>query len=800
MAAKPARPKRSDWNPPAKYRRWVAVKFRDLADRHLDWPYVDGVERFILEHQLGPWGGLRRDFPGIKLRRTFTAVDPERLATLVNKAQRLSGGMGFDDVLRHFRIRVPAGQDHDALADRLQAWDVVEIAYVESPPTPPPVDPDESATIDLDNLGHLLGNRAGIGALLVRDRSGGRGEGTHFADVEQGWDLDSTDAFVDHPDLDPGDLAPGRITLRSGVNNNSPRHGINVLGVIRALENSKHAQGVAPLARGILVSEYRNPGDTEANRGDAILAALDALPAGGVMLLELQIERTDRAPSAEFWPVELEDASLRMIQLATALGVTVIEAAGDGDDQVGTTTNLGRLDDTPQLDPTSTSFADSGAILVASATHRDPHRPLGFGVNIQTRYGTRVDCYAWGEKVGTTSVDAMGGEKYDGSFGDTSAASAIIAGTALVVQGMFQAAGGFPVMPARLRDILRDATLGTRSEDPPNDQIGVMPDLSLIANRWIPSTGPDVFLRDNTADTGAPHTGPASLSPDIIVRRSPVADPHAAFGAGSGTEMDADLSDSVASGRDHFLYVRLKNRGTTDSGPVNVHLYWARPSSLVTPESWTHIPLGVSGPSTIVPNVPAGGTLTVSSEVLWPASEIPASGHYCFVAVVDAVNDPAPHPVWLEDWDHFVRFIRDNNNVTWRNFNVVDIVMGTKTALSFSVCGAAKRKARMRLSALGRQLAGFAITLEMPGELAKLLGLGSPLDRKGRKGSFHLPIGVHDEQILGEAEFPAGYRAKCRLLVEPVNGKPPKPGVIAIRQSTDDLEVGRITWALKPRA
>jgi serine protease len=61
--------------------------------------------------------------------------------------------------------------------------------------------------------------------------------------------------------------------------------------------------------------------------------------------------------------------------------------------------------------------------------------------------------------------------------------------------------------------------------------------------------------------------------------------------------------------------------------------------------------------------------VTVSPAIPW--SSVPAPGHYCFVGVVGNALDPAPDPATLFDWTTYQQYLRQNNNVTWRNFNVV---------------------------------------------------------------------------------------------------------------------------------
>lgn len=70
--------------------------------------------------------------------------------------------------------------------------------------------------------------------------------------------------------------------------------------------------------------------------------------------------------------------------------------------------------------------------------------------------------------------------------------------------------------------------------------------------------------------------------------------------------------------------------------------------------------------------VPVGDTLVVSDALVWPAADIPGTGHYCFVGILDHAADPAPVLPSPTDWDGFRSFIRNQNNVSWRRFNVLD--------------------------------------------------------------------------------------------------------------------------------
>jgi hypothetical protein len=118
---------------------------------------------------------------------------------------------------------------------------------------------------------------------------------------------------------------------------------------------------------------------------------------------------------------------------------------------------------------------DSEAIVVGAATPGKRHQRIE-GSN----FGRRVDCYAWGGGVATTG---RGPDVVVGNFNGTSAAAAIVAGAAVVVQGIAKAYRGEPLKPETLRTLFRDPSLGTPSAHPDTDLIGVMPDLKKIIPR-----------------------------------------------------------------------------------------------------------------------------------------------------------------------------------------------------------------------------------------------------------------------------------------------------------------------------
>jgi serine protease len=750
----------------------VVVKLRG----EIDLPYEDGVEKYLVDRGLASWEQLAHMFPGITLARLYTSMDTERLRALERRAAERDQTYDSPNLLSYFVIDCPPEVDPEALVKELSAWRIVEVAYIEGGPTPPPVvagdDPRWPNQIYLDAAPD--GINAEFAWTIAGGDGGGATAGLQFVDLEQGWTLN-------HEDL----VAAG-ITLISGVSNAYFGHGTAVLGQVVSVDNGLGGIGITPnIASCRVVSQWRTA--TTYNTAEAILDAVAALDFGDILLLEAQTS----AFGLSMVPVEVEDAVFDAIRLGTALGVVIVEAGGNGGNNLDTFTHpvKGQF-----LNRGSANFRDSGAILVGAASSTVPHNRLWF-----SSFGSRVDCYAWGEDIDTTGDGWTGNltTSYTTSFGGTSGASPIITGAALALQGIAATNLGYRFSPSQLRGILSNPATGTTSGNPAADQIGVMPNLHAIITSDVLNLAPDIYLRDYVGDTGNPHSGAISASPDIILRPVAVADPQSAFGEGSGTENSATLGSEAEAGQDNMIYVRVRNRGGSTATNVRADVFWSPVATLVTPDLWTSVG------SVTIPLVSSGDLLTVSDAITWPAAAIPGPGHYCLVGLIGVAGDPAPSPTDFMDWDNFRQFIRNNNNVTWRNFNVVTNVPPAHEAqgfiaLDFLAPGAPDKARRMQLEVIARLPEGARVQLELPRYLADALFQRSPFEKHTRADRVVVPIKASGRHLLGTALFPARSRAELRLLVHIPEEARKYAYEIAVRQLYEQEEVGRVTWRLAP--
>ena len=197
-----------------------------------------------------------------------------------------------------------------------------------------------------------------------------------------------------------------------------------------------------------------------------------------------------------------------------------------------------------------------------------------------------------------------------------------------------------------------------------------------VANFRCSSPGANnVWMKDTWNDTGAepdPLTAAEDMwkSPYIWVRNS----------------QDTDLihqhqHQNPEFGSSNWVYVKLHNGGgATAAG--NLELYWANAStSLTWPAAWQ-----------LLTTIPVGSFASHSTRVVeaqW--SDLPATGHYCMVARWVSASDPMTNAE-TSDIGYNVRY---NNNIAWRNLNIVDLVSDSSSDATFIVRNVDKDLAAM---------------------------------------------------------------------------------------------------------
>jgi hypothetical protein len=469
-----------------KFSPRIVLKFRD--DFHMPYDGQQEINDFLLDKNIISWNQMLKTFPGIRVNKLFTSLSKGDLLEMAVKAKNRNKSYAPPNFLTYFTIDFPNEKDKNKLLKEIWKDKNIEYAYKESKAYPPAAPAATSGT-----QGYLDPAPKGIDAKVAWTNGGSGNAGLQFIDLEQGWTLNhiglpltaAVAATPVTPAIPPGPV----IQVISGSSVDHFGHGTAVLGIILAQPNETGCVGIAPNITANVISQASRLSDVGErvkgsndntvfvnNTSNAIATATSVLKPGDVLLLETQLLfDSSQSTTPTNYPPEIESAIFKSIQLAVQSGIIVIEPAANGG------SNLDKFkDDSGQLvlkrDPGNAAFKDSGAIMVGSATTRVPHTR-----DASTNYGSRIDCYAWGNRIKTigNTGNNQSTTDFTKTFNGTSGAAAIIAGAALSIQSMRESLGKPRYTPDEMRNLLANQVNGTASKKK-SDQIGVMPDLNKI--------------------------------------------------------------------------------------------------------------------------------------------------------------------------------------------------------------------------------------------------------------------------------------------------------------------------------
>lgn len=507
---------------------------------------------------------------------------------------------------------------------------------------------------------------AGLSARFVWGMSGGLGQEIPFIQVDADWNVEGGE--VCHCGLSEGIEVAWGDAGRPNASLQAKRHGMAALGLAVARHDRGGILGLAPEASPVAVCSFTGapasltyvpeatqPSEiapTLINPWNALAVAIDRLaqragavrPVPGVILLELEVEAPPTTVTA--WaPPESEPTLRALIGVASALGITVIEAAGNGRRPVTETFLPGSL-------PTGAAASPVGAILVGGAEAN--HQPIR-----QTNTGALIDCFAPGAQVHSLSYsEGSPRTALITNFSGTSSASAIVAGAALVAQGLYHAETLLTLPPESLRQRLRES--GTPAKSTTNEDsteiIGVLPNLARFAE--LIGLAP-VYFRDFPGHNGRWHSEDEGLnSPDILVSAAPPDASTLSELAEYGLPEAETEPATLCPGGVAYITARLSSRGGEALPDFSIQLF-AVPADLPLGSLWTPIgePLvGVLGANGSTVFGPRAWTLPEALEgELWIVA-LATSG--CFPVLI---GEPLP-----SEREDFMAFVRKNPRVTFR--------------------------------------------------------------------------------------------------------------------------------------
>jgi hypothetical protein len=394
-----------------------------------------------------------RQVGGGKWMRSHEVAE-EALEALRSEGER-SLAEALPDLNLYFRLRLPPGLEADRIAAALGQLPEVEAVYRVPVPAPTPVAPNYYAVSTSSYQKYQDAAPTGVDGRYAGNLTGARGTNVKICDIEYSFN-------GSHVDL-------GTVTVVGSApvdpfNNNN--HGTAVLGVYGGTANTEGVTGLAYAAQKLFAAANTSAGF---NVASAITTCAANISAGDVIIIEQQMS----GPTGAYVPVEWYKPTYDAIRSVVAANKVVVEAAGNGgqnlDSSTYTTGNNGHY---PFL-----SQNDSGAIIVG-AGKSPAYGTAARSAHDFSCYGTTVDVQGWGDSVVTTGYgnlySAEGVNRYFSfDFSGTSSASPIVAGSVASLQGRNKALRGTYLTPAAVKSRLR--TYGTAQTGTKN--IGPLPDL-----------------------------------------------------------------------------------------------------------------------------------------------------------------------------------------------------------------------------------------------------------------------------------------------------------------------------------
>jgi hypothetical protein len=393
----------------------------------------------------------------------------------------------FPDLASFYRVEGSL-EKLDKLAKSLLANDTVDAAYVR-PPVALPFVPDAKAITLVDapattpnfvgHQGYLGPAPAGIDVDYASTIAGGRGRNVGIVDCEHGWRFTHED------------LLYNKGGVISGTNAASNDHGTAVIGAISGDLNAIGITGIAPDAI-ISGSSW-----STLSTATAIMNAANYLRPGDLLLLEGHLpgpratDPTGQTSQFGFIPIEWWPDILTAIRYAVARGIVVIEAGGNGSQNL----DDGFYDTAPASygfpswwkNPLNDANAGSGAVLVGAGAPPPGTHGRNWGPDRSrldfSNYGSRIDAQGWGREVTSTGYgDLQNGVSqdhwYTDTFSGTSSASPIVTGALACVQGARKAAARRLITSEQARTLLRrTGSLQQAGSFPVSQRIGNRPNL-----------------------------------------------------------------------------------------------------------------------------------------------------------------------------------------------------------------------------------------------------------------------------------------------------------------------------------
>ncbi|WP_343747370.1 S8 family peptidase [Fluviicola sp.] len=417
----------------------------------------------------------------------FYSISPELLKSYYEKAkQRLKKNLSNPFTLFEFHLN----SDADLQKAKRELENLAQIHYVSIPPKLSlPVAPDFQAS-----QVYLFDQNPGIHVQEFWNAYNNHGAGIKVCDIEYQFN-------ADHVDL-PSVTIIGPTPEDPGFGTD---HGTAVLGEIASLNDGIGTTGIAYESELYFAGAYIG---LSYYLEEALISTLTELNAGDVVLIEQQIMAFDGTPDEGYAPVEWYEPFYDAIQLISGNGIIVVEAAGNGsqdlDKPLFSQDNGGHYPFLPE-NRSEAIIVGAGAVGIADT----PRSKLWF-----SNYGSRIDVQGNGEGVVTTGYGTAYSAEgvnyyYSNSFGGTSGASPIVVGAVTLLQSLHEQHTGNRLSVNDIRNLLISTGKPQVSGIlyPVTDKIGPLPNVFAAANELMSQLGITDFEKAGFSIYPNPNTG-----------------------------------------------------------------------------------------------------------------------------------------------------------------------------------------------------------------------------------------------------------------------------------------------------
>jgi hypothetical protein len=190
--------------------------------------------------------------------------------------------------------------------------------------------------------------------------------------------------------------------------------------------------------------------------------------------------------------------------------------------------------------------------------------------------------------------------------------------------------------------------------------------------------------------------------------------------------------------------------------------------------------------------------MAVSDAVVWPSVPDPGgAGHFCLIAIISDPLDLAPDTSVVTDVATYLDFVRNNNNVAYRNVTFEDVLPDADGDADF-VVGAFKKASKADLIFDGSKLPrGFVARIDLPAPWRRLR-LRKKGFEKPRRGEKSLLLRGGRKAVL--EGLPVGARSKNQIRVRintPKNARHGLHAALAVVHRAEKSAIGRVELGVR---